>query len=151
MGLKQDAENLITVDAGATVKDAVDAMFEHRVGAVLIRNEDGLVDGIFTERDLLTRVVHAGLDARTTPISLVMTRSVRFVSPGTTVEAAMALMHLNRHRHLLVIDGPRVHGLVSMGDMTNHLIRYGEGRFEAAVRSRLSRAEDGPGQPPAGA
>jgi CBS domain-containing protein len=137
MALKRDAETLITIDAGATVKDAVDAMVEHRVGAVLIRNEDGLVDGIFTERDLMVRVVHPGIDVLTTPISMVMTRSVRFVTPGTTVEAAMALMHLNRHRHLLVIDGPRVFGLVSMGDMTNHLIRHGEGRFEAAVRSAL--------------
>jgi CBS domain-containing protein len=134
MSLKQDAEALITIDAGATVVDAVDAMVAHKVGAVLIRNEDGLVDGIFTERDLLRRVVHPGLDPKTTPISMVMTRDVRFVSPGTTVEAAMALMHVNRFRHLLVMDGPRVQGLVSMGDMTHHLIRHGEGRFEAAVR-----------------
>lgn len=151
MALKAHADELITVDAGATVMDAVNSLAEHRIGAVLIRNEDGLVDGIFTERDLLLRVVHAGLDPRTTPISMVMTRDVRFVSPGTNVEAAMALMQLNRFRHLLVMDGPRVLGLVSMGDMTNHLVRHGEGRFEAAVRSRLSRAEDGPGQPPAGA
>lgn len=137
MALKKDAETLITIDAGDTVKVAVDAMVEHRVGAVLIRNEDGLVDGIFTERDLMVRVVHPGIDVQATPISMVMTRSVRFVTPGTTVEAALALMHLNRHRHLLVIDGPRVYGLVSMGDMTNHLIRHGEGRFEAAVRSAL--------------
>lgn len=150
MGLKKDAETLITIDAGATIKDAVDAMVQHHVGAVLIRNEDGLVDGIFTERDLLTRVVHAGLDTQSTPISMVMTRSVRFVSPGTTVEAAMALMHLNRHRHLLVIDGPRVHGLVSMGDMTNYLVRHGEGRFEAAVRNALPDAakDASPDQPP---
>lgn len=134
MSLKQDAEALIAIDAGATVIDAVNALVEHRIGAVLIRNEDGLVDGIFTERDLLRRVVHAGRDPRNTPISLVMTRDVRFVSPGTTVEAAMALMHVNRFRHLLVMDGPRVLGLVSMGDMTHHLIRHGEGRFEAAVR-----------------
>lgn len=139
LGLKKDADTLITIDAGATVSDAVAAMVEHRVGAVLIRNEDDLVDGIFTERDLMVRVVHAGRDPKTTPISMVMTRSVRFVTPGTTVEAAMALMHLNRHRHLLVIDGPRVYGLVSMGDMTNHLIRHGEGRFEAAVRSALPK------------
>jgi CBS domain-containing protein len=140
MALKQHADVLITVDAGASVTDAVDALAEHRIGAVLIRNEDGLVDGIFTERDLLLRVVHARLDPATTPISLVMTRDVRFVSPGTTVEAAMALMQLNRFRHLLVMDGPRVLGLVSMGDMTNHLIRHGEGRFEAAVRGRLEGA-----------
>jgi len=143
MSLKKDADVLITVDAGATVMDAVEALAEHRIGAVLIRNEDGLVDGIFTERDLLLRVVHAGLDPKTTPISMVMTRDVRFVSPGTTVEAAMALMHVNRFRHLLVMDGPRVFGLVSMGDMTNYLIRHGEGRFEAAVRDRLPTAAVG--------
>jgi CBS domain-containing protein len=148
MSLKAHADALITVDAGATVLDAVNSLAEHRVGAVLIRNEDGLVDGIFTERDLLMRVVHAGRDPATTPISLVMTRDVRFVSPGTTVEAAMALMQLNRFRHLLVMDGPRVLGLVSMGDMTNHLIRYGEGRFEAAVRGRI---DDGAGGKAAGA
>ncbi len=55
----------------------------------------------------------------------------------------MALMQLNRFRHLLVMDGPRVLGLVSMGDMTNHLIRHGEGRFEAAVRGRLDDGADG--------
>ena len=148
MALKAHADELITVDAGATVMDAVNALAEHRIGAVVIRNEDGLVDGIFTERDLLLRVVHAELDPRTTSISMVMTRDVRFVSPGTTVEAAMALMQLNRFRHLLVMDGPRVLGLVSMGDMTNHLIRYGEGRFEAAVRGRL---DDSAGGNPAGA
>jgi len=143
MALKAHADELITVDAGATVIDAVNALAGHRIGAVLIRNEDGLVDGIFTERDLLLRVVHAGLDPATTPISLVMTRDVRFVSPGTTVDAAMALMQLNRFRHLLVMDGPRVHGLVSMGDMTNYLIRHGEGRFEAAVRGRLDESAGG--------
>jgi CBS domain-containing protein len=143
MALKQHADELITVDAGATVMDAVETLAEYRIGAVLVRNEDGLVDGIFTERDLLLRVVHARLDPATTPISLVMTRDVRFVTPGTTVEAALALMQVNRFRHLLVMDGPRVLGLVSMGDMTNHLIRYGEGRFEAAVRAAVPKVQEG--------
>ena len=64
-----------------------------------------------------------------------MTRDVRFVSPGTTIEAALALMHVQRFRHLLVIDGPQVHGLVSMRDLVYQMIRHGEGRFEAAVRA----------------
>lgn len=131
---KAGADELIAVDAGALVIDAVRVMAERHVGAVIIRNEDGLVDGIFTERDLLTRVVAAGRDPATTPMSMVMTREVRFVSPGTTVEAALALMHVNRHRHLLVIDGPRVYGLLSMRDLTYHLIRHGEGRLEAEIR-----------------
>ncbi len=137
---KEGTDELITVDAGASVLDAVAMMAERSVGAVLTRNEDGLVDGIFTERDLLVRVVHAGRDPATTPLSMVITREVRFVTPGTTVEAALALMHVNRHRHLLVIDGPRVHGLLSIRDLTYHLIRHGEGRFEAAVRDAAPAA-----------
>lgn len=128
------SHELVTVDASATVSDAVGVMTRHRVGAVVIMNEDGLADGIFTERDVLVRVVHAERDPKTTPISMVMTRDVRFVTPGTTVEAALSLMHMNRHRHLLVIDGPRLYGLVSIGDLVRHVVEHGEGRFEAAVR-----------------
>jgi CBS domain-containing protein len=128
------SDELISVPASATVADAVDVMAARHVGAVLIKTEDGLVGGIFTERDLLVRVVKRGLDPAATPISLVMTRDVRFVTPGTTLEAALALMHVNRHRHLLVIDGPRVHGLISIRDLVAQLLEHGEGRFEAAVR-----------------
>jgi CBS domain-containing protein len=134
------SDELVTVEASASVTEAVAVMAERRVGAVLIMTEDRLVGGIFTERDVLVRVVHAGRDPKTTPISMVMTRDVRFVTPGTTIEAALALMHLNRHRHLLVIDGPKVHGLVSIGDMVRQLIEHGEGRFEAAVRGATTGA-----------
>ncbi len=130
-------EELVSVEASATVAEAVAVMASHRVGSVLIMTEDRLVGGIFTERDLLVRVVHAGLDPKSTPVSMVMTRDVRFVTPGTTVEAALALMHVNRHRHLLVIDGPTAYGLVSIGDLVREMIERGEGRFEAAVRGAV--------------
>ena len=126
-------DELYTVPASASVADAVELMALREIGAVLVMTEDELVAGIFTERDLLMRVVRAGLDVKTTPISMVMTRNVRFVSPGTTVEAAMALMHLNRHRHLLVIDGPKVHGVVSMRDLVYQVVRRGQERFAAAL------------------
>jgi len=127
-------DELISVPAAATVAEAVDTMAARDVGAVMAMTEDGLVAGIFSERDLLVRVVNTGRDPKTTPVSMVMTRDIRFVSPGTTIEAALALMHVHRIRHLLVIDGPRVHGLISMRDLAYQLIRHGEGRFEAAVR-----------------
>jgi CBS domain-containing protein len=88
------SDELISVAASATVAEAVDVMATRRVGAVVIKTEDGLVGGIFTERDLLVRVVRAGLDPKKTPISLVMTRDVRFVTPGTTIEAALSLIHV---------------------------------------------------------
>jgi CBS domain-containing protein len=129
-------DELVSVPASATVGDAVALMAEHEVGAVLVMTEDGLVGGIFTERDLLLRVVHARLHTRDTPLSLVMTRTLRFVSPGTTVEAAMALMHVNRHRHLLVIDGPTVHGLVSMRDLVYQIVRRGPQGFASALQNK---------------
>jgi len=134
LAAKGDNAALFTVEAGGTVRDAVEVLNAQGIGAVLIRNEDGLIDGIFTERDLLRRVVHPRLDPDATPISMAMTRDVRFVGPSDSVEASLALMYVNRFRHLLVMDGPRVLGLVSIRDMTDHLLRHGEGRFEAAVR-----------------
>lgn len=127
-------DTLYSVAASAYVEEAVELMATREIGAVVVVTEDSLVGGIFTERDLLNRVVRAGLDPRRTTLSMVMTREVRFVSPGTTLEAALALMYVHRHRHLLVMDGPHVHGLVSMRELAYHLIRHGEGRFEAAVR-----------------
>jgi len=128
------SDELVSVPASASVAEAVVVMVEREVGAVLVMTEDRLVAGIFSERDLLVRVVHTGRDPAATPLSLVMTRDVRFVSPGTTTEAALSLMHVLGFRHLLVIDGARVYGLVSIRDLVFQLVRRGEGRFEAAVR-----------------
>ena len=132
---ERKSDELITVPAAASVAEAVKVMAAREVGAVLVMTEDGLVAGIFSERDLLVRVVDAGRDPARTPLSLVMTRDVRFVPPGTSTEAALALMHVLGFRHLLVIDGPRVFGLISMRDLVYQMIRRGEGRFEAAVRN----------------
>jgi CBS domain-containing protein len=134
------SDELISVPASASVAEAVAVMAEREVGAVLVATEDRLVAGIFSERDLLVRVVREGLDPVLTPLSMVMTREVRFVSPGTTTEAALSLMHVLGFRHLLVIDGARVYGLVSMRDLAFQIVRRGEGRFEAAVRDASAGA-----------
>ena len=128
------ADALHTLPASASVAEAVALMARHEIGAVLATTEDGLVGGLFSERDLLVRVVAAGRDPAATPLSLVMTRDLKFVTPATPTEAALALMHLHRFRHLLVIDGARVHGLVSMRDLVVQIVTSGEGRYESAVR-----------------
>jgi CBS domain-containing protein len=132
------ADELISLPASASVADGVRLMAEREVGALLVMTEEGLVGGIFSERDLLSRVVAEERDPKATPLSLVMTRNVKFVSPGTSTEAALALMHLHRFRHLLVIDGPRVFGLVSMRDLVVQIVTRGEGRYEQAVRAAVT-------------
>lgn len=142
-------DELYSVPASATVADAVLEMVQRDIGAVLVMNEEQLVAGIFTERDLLKRVVHAGLDAKKTPLSLVMTREVCFVTPGTTLESAMALMHMRHHRHLLVIDGPVVHGLVSMRDLVYQMVRHGQEWARGALGADGAPAPGAAGTPTA--
>ena len=126
-------QSVAALGSEASVRDAAKLMAERRIGAIVVI-DGGRLSGIFTERDLMMRVVKPGLDPKKTPLSLVMTRDIQAVTPGTTLEAALALMYVHRFRHLVVMDGPHLHGIVSMRDLAYHLIRHGEGRFEASIR-----------------
>ncbi len=106
-----------TIDVGATVLDAVLRMNEHGVGALLVTS-GGKVAGVFTERDVLRRVVGRGLDPKTVPVREVMTREVVAVPPSVTVGEAMAIVTARRFRHLPVMEGGRLLGVVSAGDLT---------------------------------
>ncbi len=127
-------DGMHTMPASATVMEAVEKMGKLEIGALVVSTEDQLLAGIFTERDVMNRVVRAGLDPGKTPLSMMMTRDVHAVTPGTTLEAALALMYVHRFRHLIVMDGPHIHGIISMRDLAYHLIRHGEGRFESTIR-----------------
>jgi CBS domain-containing protein len=114
--LKDKGSDVLKVSTGATVKEAVEAMCARRVGSVLIC--DGLqCAGIFTERDLMNRVILAGLDPATTNVASVMTPDVACVEPGTPANEAMAIMTERRCRHLPVIDGGGIAGVISIGDL----------------------------------
>jgi CBS domain-containing protein len=108
----------------ATVTDAVTTMNAHRIGAVLVM-EPGASSptGIFTERDVLQRVINAGRDPDTVSVREVMTSSLVVVGPSTSVEEAMAVVTEKRCRHLPVVDGDQLVGLVSSGDLTRWMIR----------------------------
>jgi len=108
-----------------TVLDAVRAMNRAGIGALLVLNGDEVV-GIFTERDVLRRVVDAGLDAATTKVAKVMTRELVAVRPATTVTEAMTVVTEKRCRHLPVMEGDRLLGLISIGDLTRWYTRSQE-------------------------
>lgn len=115
-------QDLVAVPGSATVSDAVAKMSERGVGAILIRNGPDTVDGIFTERDLMTRVVNAGRDARTTAIASVMSQEVRRVEGWTTLEDALSVMVVHGYRHLLVEDAGKVAGIVSIRDLMASMV-----------------------------
>jgi CBS domain-containing protein len=115
--LDRKGRTVFSVTPTMSVADAVAEMNRHRVGSVLVLDSNRLV-GIFTERDVLRRVVGAGVDPRTTRVADVMTANVITISPEATVEETMVLFTEKRCRHLPVLDQGRLVGTISIGDIT---------------------------------
>ena len=100
----------------ATVREAARQMMARRVASVVISATDGELDGIFTERDLLTRVVVPGLNPDLTTLGDVMTDRVLTVTPAASMRDALLLMDTHNVRHMPVVDGRKVLGVVSIRD-----------------------------------
>jgi len=115
--LDRKGRNVFSVAPNVSVSDAVAAMNRHRVGSILVL-EDGRLVGIFTERDVLRRVVGAGLDPKSTPLAAVMTTGVITITPESSVEETMVIFTEKRCRHLPVIDDGTLVGTISIGDIT---------------------------------
>jgi len=92
-------------------------MNKKRVGCIVVIDE-GKIVGIFTERDVLRRVVGADLNVKSVLVSEVMTKDVLSVTPQTTVEQTMTIFAEKRCRHLPVIEDGKLKGLVSIGDIS---------------------------------
>jgi CBS domain-containing protein len=119
--LEHKGSVVFSVPHDITVAAAVKDMNSHKVGATLVMDGGRLV-GIFTERDVLSRVVAAGLDPATTPMERVMTRNPITVASTTTIEDVMALFTAKRFRHLPVMDDGRLVGLISIGDILRRMV-----------------------------
>ena len=122
MLLDEKGRAVHSIAPDTTVVEAVKAMNAHRVGAVLVV-EHGEPIGIFTERDVLRRVVTPGLPPASTRVRDVMTDEVIVVNRATTVEEAMAIVTEKRCRHLPVMEDGRVTGIISIGDLTRWVTR----------------------------
>jgi CBS domain-containing protein len=120
--LEEKGRRLFVTAPEATVLEAAELMSEARVGALLVMEGDTLV-GIFSERDVMSRVVLRGLDPKRTYIREVMTRDVVCVENDVSPDDAMAIITGRRVRHLPVIQGRRVVGVVSIGDLVRWAIR----------------------------
>ena len=108
-----------SIDAAGTVLEAARFMMEHNIGALpVLRN--GELAGIFSERDIMNRVVAVGRTPGTTGVSEVMTANPRSVNLDESVEECLFIMHEFGFRHLCIVEGKELRGLVSLRDILMH-------------------------------
>ena len=110
-----------TIAPDDSVLDAVKLMADKDIGALLVMDADRIA-GIITERDYARKIVLMSRSSKETPVREIMTSAVMFVHPGQTSDECMVLMTENRLRHLPVIDGDKLLGLISIGDLVKSII-----------------------------
>jgi CBS domain-containing protein len=115
--LRKKGDQVYSVGPLSTVIDAVNMMNDHHVGSVLVM-EGGEPVGIFSERDVLVRVVAAHRDPRQTLVRDVMTTRLHITAPHEPLLSVMTLMTERRCRHVPVMEGDALVGLISIGDIT---------------------------------
>jgi len=114
--LERKGSDVATVDRKSSVLDAAKLMNQKRIGAVVVRDGDKIV-GIFTERDVLNRIVAAGRDPKATPIGEVMTSPMACCRRDAKLSDCKAIMTQKRIRHLPVVEDGTLFGLISTGDI----------------------------------
>jgi CBS domain-containing protein len=127
LGRKEPA--IFSVEPQVPVLEAIRAMAEHRVGALLVMSADKL-SGIISERDYARKVILLGRASADTPVRDIMTTPVITVQPETTVQTCMQIMTDRHVRHLPVIEGGRVVGMVSIGDLVTAVIAEQQQQIE---------------------
>ncbi len=120
--LRSKSDNTVhAIAPGDSVFDALQRMADKHIGALLVMEGETIV-GIFTERDYARKIALMGRTSSVTLVSDVMTTHVMYVSPTQTSQECMALMTENRLRHLPVVDGGKLVGLISIGDLVKDII-----------------------------
>lgn len=129
--LARKGRDVVSVAAGTTVGEAARIMAEKRIGAVLVRGETGIVAGILSERDVVRGMAAAGDDCTGLTVDSLMTRDVEVCEPADSIDQIMRVMTERRFRHLPVMDGNVLVGMISIGDVVKDRIAEIEVEAEA--------------------
>ena len=119
------------IRADASIAEASVALTEHRIGALLVEDENGEIVGILSERDIVRGMAPHGADLQNVAVSELMTRNIIQCSADDTVNEAMAMMTDRRIRHLPVFDGTELIGFISIGDLVKCRINEIQAEAEA--------------------
>ncbi len=128
--LASKGSTVFSVPPAMTIYDAARALRKHHVGAVLVLEADGTVEGVLSERDIVRALVDVGPDVLDKPVQTIMTTTLHTCRPGDTVQFALEQMTTRRIRHLPVLDNGALVGMVSIGDLVK--IRIEDSEREAA-------------------
>lgn len=111
-----------TVSADTCVYEALEVLEEKNLGALVVVEKDGTLDGIFTERDYARKVILKGRSSKETSVRDIMTDTVVAVTPDTKIEECMELMTNKFIRHLPVVEKGELVGIISIGDVVKYII-----------------------------
>lgn len=123
LNIKDEPGRIHTASQHESVVDAVERMAELNIGSLLVLDDNGDAQGIFTERDVLVRVVAAGRNPESTAVEAVMTSPITTVPLTMTVNAALKLCTNERFRHLPVANADGPIGMLTLGDLTRWLVQ----------------------------
>lgn len=139
--LAEKGRQVYTTTKTATVSEAVAEMNEKGIGALLVMDGQKPV-GIFTERDVLVRIVDADMDPALTRVGQVMTPNPLTIQPDMHLDEAMALMTARRHRHLPVIQEGELVGMLSIGDIMRWMTLHQEDHIRQMTEYILGRTQE---------
>lgn len=111
---------ILTIDRKATVFECIKKMVERNVGAIVVTDGPSIC-GIFTERDYLRRIALEDRTSKTTRVEEVMTSRLVYADPSQSAEECMAIMTQQRIRHLPIMEGQQLIGILSIGDLVKRL------------------------------
>ncbi|MFG1346736.1 CBS domain-containing protein [Xanthobacter autotrophicus DSM 431] len=137
--LAHKGKDIVTIQPEGTLGAAVASLAEHRIGAIVVVDSHMAVEGIISERDVVRLIGERGVEALAAPLASVMTRSVVTCTPDETIPVIMERMTRGRFRHVPVVSGDKLVGIISIGDVVKFRVEEME-RESAQLRDYIMSA-----------